>query len=175
MNTEFFKSMQTLLKEAKEKRVNRINNLGDDLDDPPLLSPYNNFFNFLADRDPTIDEPDVYHDIDGLILFWLNKTIGELSVSTDNLDPTLAWTKIVTAKNINSILYKAQGSATLSLGSATVSCPSFASGDQIQLNCKSHGGTGGAIFVSSTTPGTGFTIGSTSLLDASTIGWNVLN
>lgn len=81
----------------------------------------------------------------------------------------------VDESNINSVLYKAQGDITLSLGSATVSCNILESGDQIQICYKSPAGTPGSVFVTSVNPGTGFTLGSTSLLDASTINWKVLN
>jgi hypothetical protein len=69
---------------------------------------------------------------------------------------------------------KGWGVATLSSGVATVSYSGLVSGDFIQLYYQTPGGTTGAVHVSSVTPGTGFTITSSSLLDGSTIGWKVL-
>lgn len=164
---------KSVLNEIKAKFPNRIKKLGEALNDP-ILSPYP-FFCFLADRDPTDDEPLVYHDYDGLILFWVNQASKEIFVSPDNMDETLGWQKIITENNIKPVLYKAQGTATLSLGAVSVSCASLAANDIIQLNYRTMGGTPGAIFVSSVNPGTGFTVHSSSLLDSSTFAWNVLN
>jgi len=95
MNKELFDKTKLILDEIKAKYTNRIRKPGETLTDP-VLSPYP-IYTFLADRDPTEDEPNVYHGYDGLVLFWVNQTSTELSVSTDNLDPTLGWKKVVTA------------------------------------------------------------------------------
>lgn len=87
----------------------------------------------------------------------------------------LIWNKIITDVNINSVLYKVTGIATLSLGSIAVSCPSIATNDIIELHYQTASGIPGAIFVSSVTPGTGFTVQSTSLLDTGVFQWNILN
>ncbi len=100
--------------------------------------------------------------------------VGEFDPNTQTYI-NCAYDLIATNTNINSILYKAQGDVTLSLGSANVSCASLSEGDLIQLFYKTPSGTAGAVFVFSVNPGTGFTIKSTSLLDSSEISWKVLN
>jgi hypothetical protein len=69
----------------------------------------------------------------------------------------------------------ASGDVTLSLGSATVSYSGLVSGQKIELSYETPSGVPGAIYVSSFTAGTGFDIGSTSLLDDSIVHWKVLN
>lgn len=83
-----------LMKEIMSGYPKNIRKVGEILDDP-ILSPYP-FFCFLADRDPSTDEPSLYHDYDGLVLFWVNTTTHDIFVSTDNLDSTLDWKKIMT-------------------------------------------------------------------------------
>lgn len=174
MHKKFLEKNRIILNEIKNKFPERVKKLGDPLDDP-ILSPYTYSFIFLADRDPTGTEPDIYTGYAGLILIWENEASGDFFISPDNTASPLVWNKLVTDANINSVLYKAQGEITLSLGAASVSCPSLAAGDVIQLNYKTPGGVHGAVFVNSVNPGTGFTIGSTSLLDTSIVAWNVLN
>lgn len=89
-----------LMKEIIGRYPKNIKKSGETLQDP-ILSPYP-FFCFLADNDPTTDEPTVYHGYDGLLLFWVNTTSHDLFVSTDNLDPTLGWSKIITSPIITS-------------------------------------------------------------------------
>lgn len=93
-----------------------------------------------------------------------------------------AFEQRVSDQNIASILSAlgisapvASGDVTLTLGGASVSCLSLTSGQKIKLSYKTPGGTPGAVFVSSVTPGTGFTIHSTSLLDGSVVHWDVDN
>ena len=93
-----------------------------------------------------------------------------------------AFSQRVSNQNISVILSSiglsapvSSGDATLSLGAATVSLSALASGQKIILSYKIPGGTSGAVFVSSFTAGIGFHIGSTSLLDNSTIHWEVFN
>lgn len=174
MSKEFFEKNRLILDKIKAKFPNNIKKLGDPLDDP-ILSPYTYPFIFLADRDPTGYEPNIYTGFAGLILIWKNETTGDFFISPDNTASPLIWNKIITDVNINSVLYKVTGIATLSLGSTAVLCPSIATDDIIQVNYKTASGIPGAIFVSSVTPGTGFTVQSTSLLDTGVIQWRILN
>jgi len=66
------------------------------------------------------------------------------------------------------------GTAVLSLGTVTVAAPQVTASSVIMLTVQSLGGTLGLPYVSSRTPGTGFTISSLSLLDSSTVAWTII-
>lgn len=97
MNKEFFEKNKVLLDELKKGIVYK--QLGEKLDDP-VLTPYTSFFCFLADRDPTSSEPDVYQGYAGLILFWENTISGDFFISPDNIASPLAWNKIAVDANL---------------------------------------------------------------------------
>jgi hypothetical protein len=150
----------------------------------PQDGGYDTFLNFVCTRDPTSNEPLMPYNFPWLPFWWQTATSSDswTTYTTTNFwlcvnstAENMVWWRMVFDANIHSVLYKAQGSAILSLGSATISCPSLNSGDQIQLNYQTPGGTPGAIFVESVTAGTGFTVRSSSLLDGSTFNWSVLN
>ena len=64
-----------------------------------------------------------------------------------------------------------QGTATLSAGTVTISNQSITANTRIYLGCKTPGGTVGALFVSASTIGSGFTVKSTSSTDTSLISY----
>lgn len=67
----------------------------------------------------------------------------------------------------------AQGTATLIAGVVVIGQPLVSSTTQIELRCISASGVPGALFVSSTTAGTGFDINSTSATDTSKVAWTL--
>jgi hypothetical protein len=66
------------------------------------------------------------------------------------------------------------GTAALALGTVTVAAPQVTANSVILLTVQSLGGTLGLPYVSSRTPGTGFTITSLSALDTSTVAWVII-
>jgi hypothetical protein len=68
----------------------------------------------------------------------------------------------------------AHGIAVLALGRVTVAAPQVTADSVIMLTVQSLGGTLGLPYVSARTPGTGFQIGSLSLLDSSTVAWTII-
>ena len=119
---------------------------------------------WLSDHVPGASEvPDV-----GSISLYdqvLDSTTNLFYVCIDATVDAMVWEQVQIS------LYS--GTATLTLGAATVSLPALVSGQKIHLGYQTPGGTPGAVFVSSVTAGTGFTIHSSSLLDASTVFWSV--
>jgi hypothetical protein len=65
------------------------------------------------------------------------------------------------------------GTATMSAGAVTVSLPTLKATNRIMLTIQVPGGTVGAVYVFSKTPGTGFVINSTSGTDTSTVAYAV--
>lgn len=98
--------------------------------------------------------------------WWFVTVVGTFDI------PTQTYTGMVFEK-ISRII--TEGDIALSLGTATVSLPSLTSDQKIRLSCKTPGGIVGAPFLSAKTAGTGFTITSTSLLDASVIHYEIFN
>jgi hypothetical protein len=103
MNKNFYGEIKQFLNEIKNKFPERIKKIGEPLDDP-VLTPYTNFFCFLADRDPTSSEPLVYQGYDGLIIFWVNESTEQIFISMNNLATPLAWDKIITQSILLSVL-----------------------------------------------------------------------
>ncbi len=104
----------------------------------------------------------------GVISQWdfvFNSVTRSVWILIDSTPGAFKWIKL------NSIL--AQGTATLVAGSVVVPLAVLGAQMRISLSCLTPGGTPGAVFVSSKTAGTGFTIGSTSLLDSSIIAWQL--
>lgn len=66
-----------------------------------------------------------------------------------------------------------RGTATLSAGAVTVALPAVTAASQILLGTVTPGGTTGALFVFSKTPGTGFVIHSTSGTDTSVVAYAI--
>ena len=125
MNKYLFEknNAQVFIDEIKLKYPTIVKKLGDDLDDP-VMNPYP-FFCFLANRDPTEDEPSIYHGYDGLVLFWLNTDTHEMFISTDNLDETLGWSKQITDKNLLAVLSDLGWETNTSREWSTVSSPAL--------------------------------------------------
>lgn len=65
------------------------------------------------------------------------------------------------------------GTATLAAGTATVNTTAVTSNSRIFLTAQNTGGTPGALRVSARTPGTSFTITSTSGTDTSLVAWEI--
>jgi hypothetical protein len=66
------------------------------------------------------------------------------------------------------------GTVTLSAGQGTVAMSTIAAGSLVYLTTQLPGGTAGSPYLFSLTPGTGFTVKSTSSLDTSTVAYLVL-
>jgi hypothetical protein len=66
-----------------------------------------------------------------------------------------------------------QGTSVLTGGTVAVANTSVTASSIIIVGQNTPGGTPGAPYVSSVTPGTGFTITSTTALDTSTVGWEI--
>jgi hypothetical protein len=103
MNKEFFEKNKAILDEIKAKFPDRVKNLGDELGDP-TLSPEIYPFVFLADRDPTGTESDIYQGYAGLILMWENTTSGDFFISPDNTASPFVWNKIASDSNLLTML-----------------------------------------------------------------------
>jgi hypothetical protein len=67
-----------------------------------------------------------------------------------------------------------RGTATLAAGAATVAAPQVTSASVIMLTPQPGTAPLALAYVSAKTPGTGFTITSLNVADASTMGWEVI-
>lgn len=168
-------------KRTFEKKTRIVNGQPVEYSVPTLITGYGAFY-YLCDRDPTSSEPDCYTDISDFLYCWQNQTSGELWWCQDNSEDAMVFARTITPLNLVSELSAvgfnapvASGDATLSLGAATVSLSSLTTGQKIKLSYKTPAGVPGAVFPSSFTAGTGFHIGSTSLLDSSVIHWEISN
>lgn len=145
------------------------------MSDPTFIND-STYVYFTCDRAPTASEPVV--NAQGLpstwLFFWWDTTHQILYWCQDQTENAQIWLQVPKMSDIPAGPI-ASGDATLALGSATVSLSSLSSGQKIRLSYKSPSGTPGAVYVGSVTPGTGFTIHSTSLLDDSVIHWETMN
>lgn len=67
-----------------------------------------------------------------------------------------------------------RGTAVLAAGTVTVALPSVTANTHVHLTIQAPGGTLGVPHVFSRTPGTGFTIHSSSATDTSTVAWSAV-
>jgi hypothetical protein len=93
--------------------------------------------------------------------------------STDELTESIALFDS-TGKAVD-LLPDAKGTAVLVAGTVTVADAKITATSRIRLFLRTAGGTVGAPFVAVLTPGTGFTIKSTSNTDTSTIAYEVIS
>ncbi len=94
---------------------------------------------------------------------------GILSVSAGSFSVTTAGQGLRVKEGSNA----KQGVATLAAGTVTVANTSVTASSRIFVGTATPGGTVGAPFVSSVTPGTGFTIKSTSSTDTSVVAYQI--
>lgn len=115
----------------------------------------------------------------GVVAAPLNSLIvsGSIGVGTTTLTYPLSIAGDIAATTAGSGLRIKEGSnakmgiASLTLGTTTVSTTAVTANSRIFLSIQSPAGTLGVIAVTSRNPGTSFTIGSSSLLDTSTVAW----
>jgi hypothetical protein len=88
-------------------------------------------------------------------------------VTTGSVDMSLAGQGIRVAEGINA----KQGTTVLVGGTRVVANTSVTASSRIQLTAQAPGGTPGALYVSARTPGTSFTVSSTSAADTSTVAY----
>jgi hypothetical protein len=81
---------------------------------------------------------------------------------------------VISVNNQSGSVVLPAGTAVLSGGSATVAQQVVTSSSLIYLTVQIPGGTVGSPYISAVTPGTGFTIASTSGADTSTVAWLVI-
>jgi hypothetical protein len=94
---------------------------------------------------------------------------GAFTVSTGNVDVSTAGDGLRVAEGSNA----KQGTAVLSAGSAVVANTSVTASSRIFLTTNTPGGTPGWLQVSARTPGTSFTITSSSSTDTSTVAYEI--
>jgi hypothetical protein len=101
---------------------------------------------------PSVPDPELYDE-------WFNNTNNKRWLCVDATPGALVWRRVIVP------IFRSL--ATLTAGSVSVSLPALTAGMLIKICVVTPGGVPGALFISSKTPGVGFTISSTSLLDSS--------
>lgn len=148
----------------------------------PVFNNFNTIPNsggfYFASTGTNSNTPIAFQNVNGNNL--LNSTSGSTSIATStttdklniggNLNLTTAGNKIKIATGTNASV----GNSTLSSGTITVSTTAVTASSIIMLSLQSCS-TCGTPYISAKTAGTSFVITSTNVLDASIVGWQIIN
>lgn len=99
-----------------------------------------------------------------------NTVTGALTVNSGDVIANTAGTGLKIKEGANATM----GTATLTLGAATVSTTEVTANSRIFLTSQADGGTAGFLRVSARTAGTSFAITSSSGTDTSTVAWLIV-